>query len=106
MSRDEIRYISKGYLHGKIPSGVFATVHHATTNGGSGYHVHLEGKWHNDFGQPELKEIFGVSAKIKKSGSQKGYPAEPVIRALWRYLKEKYNRGDDSVTYNPDAPPK
>ena len=48
--------------------------------------------------------MFGISPRVKKTGSQKGYPSEPVIQAVWRYLGKRYNEGDPDVTYGKSQP--
>lgn len=48
--------------------------------------------------------MFGISPRAKKTGSQSGYPSEPVIQAVWRYLKKRYNEGDPDVIYSESTP--
>jgi hypothetical protein len=51
-----------------------------------------------------LDRVFGIRPREKKMGSQKGYPSEPVIQAVWRYLAERYNEGDPNVKYSESEP--
>jgi hypothetical protein len=102
-TRENLRYVSQGYLHGTFPSGVKTTVCHLN-KGRTGYCVYWGGVWRNSFGQRALERTFGVASRPKKSGAQEGYPAEPTIRALWRNLVDSYNAGDMTVTYSSYDP--
>ena len=102
-TRENLTYVSQGYLQGAFPSGVATTVCHAN-RGRTGYRVYWERMWPDRFGQQELERTFGVSSRPKKSGTQEGYPAEPTIRALWRHFVDRYNAGDASVTYTSYDP--
>ena len=95
----QLTYVSLGYLRGVCPNGRVATVRHLKA-GRTGYELLWEGRWQRRFGQANLARVFGISPRSKRSGSQEGYPAEPVIRALWRHLTDRFNRGDEGVTYS------
>ena len=97
-TRENLTYVSQGYLQGTFPSGVATTVCHAN-KGRTGYRVFWERVWRDRFGQRDLERTFGVSSYSKQSGAQEGYPAEPTIRALWRHLVDRYDASDASPVY-------
>jgi hypothetical protein len=51
-----------------------------------------------------LDKFFGIRPKAKKTGSQTGYPSEPVVQAVWRHLAKRYYEGDPDVTYGKTEP--
>ena len=101
--RRHIYNTTPGFLQGSCPKGQTLTVWHKKS-GRTGFQLYWEGKWHDSFSQQELDGLFGISPRAKKTGSQSGYPSEPVIQAAWRYLKERYNEGDLGVTYSESQP--
>lgn len=46
-----------------------------------------------------VEEGLGIPAQKKKTGGQVGNPSEPLGRAVWRYLVDRYNGLDRSVDY-------
>lgn len=101
--RQPIYNTTSGFLQGPCPKGPILTVWHQRS-GRTGFRIYRDGQWHDSFRQQALDRLFGISPRRKKTGSQSGYPSEPVIRAAWRYLKERYNEGDPDVTYSKVQP--
>lgn len=94
---------TSGYLQGRCPKGPLLTVWH-TQSGRTGFRLYWDGRWHNSFGQDKLDDLFGISPNAKQTGGQIGYPSEPVIQAVWRHLKDRYNEGDSDVIYSKSEP--
>jgi hypothetical protein len=92
-----------GFLQGPCPKGPVVTVWHKQS-GRTGFLLYWNGSWHSSFGQQDLYKLLGISPRVKKTGSQQGYPSEPVIQAVWRYLGKRYNEGDPDVTYSKSQP--
>lgn len=103
MARQRLTNTTQGYLRGISPSGQMLTVWHQTT-GRTGFRLWYRGYWHDRFAPGRLQSVFGISPRVKRTGSQVGYPSEPVIQAAWRYLKDRYNRGDGDVMYTTAEP--
>ena len=101
--RQQIYNKTPGFLQGPCPKGPILTVWHSQS-GWRGFQIYWDGKWHQRFRQEALDQLFGISAKLKKTGSQIGYTSEPVIKAAWSYLKNRYNEGDLDVTYSKVQP--
>ena len=101
--RQQIYNKTPGFLQGPCPKGPILTVWHSQS-GWRGFQIYWDGKWHHRFRQEALDQLFGISAKLKKTGSQIGYTSEPVIKAAWSYLKNRYNEGDLDVTYSKVQP--
>lgn len=99
----QIYNTTPGFLQGACPKGPILTVWHKQS-GRTGFRLYWDGLWHDSFGQQALDRLFGISPRTKKTGSQGGYPSEPVIQAVWRYLKKRYNEGDPDVTYSESQP--
>ena len=103
MRRGELNYIDAGYLKGPAPRGGPVVVAHLDP-GYTGFRFWWKGRWWARFGQEEMLQELGVPVREKKSGSQIGYPSEPVIKALWRNLVDRFNQGEPSVTYHAADP--
>jgi len=101
--RQPIHNTTPGFLQGPYPKGPILTVWHAR-RGRTDFRIYWDGKWHYSFRQQDLDRLFGISPRVKKTGSQRGYTSEPVIQAAWRYLKDRYNKGDRDVTYSEVQP--
>ena len=90
-----LRYNSPGTLIGQV-RGYELEVHHdgrATVNG-----QHLE-----PLPQTFVEKILKIPVNLKKTGSQVGYPSEPVPRAPFRHLVDQYNLGDSNILYIPES---
>ena len=101
--RQQIYNGTRGFLQGPCPKGPILTVWHQRS-GRTGFRLYWHGQWQDRFGQQDLDGLFGISPRAKKTGSQRGYPSEPVIKAVWRYLMERYNADDPDVTYSESQP--
>lgn len=101
--RQRIYNTTSGYLQGRCPKGPILTVWH-TQSGRAGFRLYWDGRWHNSFSQDKLDDLFSISPNAKQTGSQIGYPSEPVIQAVWRYLKDRYNEDDPDVIYSESEP--
>lgn len=97
--RQRIYNTIPGFLQGPCPKGPILTVWHQQS-GRTGFRLYWNGSWRDSFGQQDLDKLFGIRPRAKKTGSQEGYPSEPVIQAVWRYLGKRYNEGDPDVTYS------
>jgi len=97
--RIQLKYNEPGILKGHTPNGQFVTVQH-TQSGPSGYRVLWDDKWYQWLYSDLVENELGIKVRRKKSGDQVGYPSEAVIRALWRYFVDLYNRGDPNVDYS------
>jgi hypothetical protein len=97
--RKRLAYTSAGYLRGKTPNGRLITVGHEQP-GRTRYRLFWQERWHTRFGQTALSNVFGIAPREKRTGGQEGYPAEPVIRAVWRHFVDRYNEGDPGVVYS------
>lgn len=94
---------TKGYLRGVSPSGQMLIVWHQKSDR-TGFRLWHRGFWHDHFAPEKLQIIFGISPRMKRTGTQVGYPSEPVIQAAWRYLKDRFNAGDTEVAYTTSEP--
>ncbi len=101
--KQRIYNTTSGYLQGPCPKGQILTVWHPQS-GRTGFRLYWDGRWHDSFGQDKLDKLFSISPRAKKTGSQDGYPSEPVIQAVWRYLKERYHDDDPDVIYSESEP--
>lgn len=101
--RQRIYNTTSGFLQGPSPTGPILTVWHPQS-GRTGFRLYWNGQWNDSFGQQELDKLFGISPSAKKTGKQIGYPTEPVIQAVWRYLKERYNEGATDIIYSKFEP--
>ena len=97
--RERLTYNAAGYLRGKTPNQTNVVVGHERP-GRTHYVLFWKGDRYERFGQKDLERIFGIAPRPKRSGSQEGYPAEPVIRAMWRYFVDRYNNGDPEVEFS------
>lgn len=99
-NRDHITYDSTvGFLRGKTPNQEEVVVEHKRSDR-TGYVLYWKGHRYERLGQDEIVKTFGIPPRLKQSGSQKGYPSEPAIRAVWRYFVDRYNKGDSEVEYS------
>ena len=94
---------TRGFLQGPSPKGPILMVWHARS-GRTDFQIYWDGQYRNSFGQQALDWEFGIKPRVKRTGSQRGYPSEPVIQAAWRYLKDQYNNGNPDVTYGKVPP--
>lgn len=101
--RRQIYYTTRGYLKGPSPKGPILIVWHQQV-GKTGFRLYWKDSWQQRFRQEDLYRLFGISASVKKSGDQKGYTSEAAIRAVWRYLTDRYNESDSDVTYSKSEP--
>ena len=92
-----------GYLFGETPNQIEVMVGHEKSDR-TGYVLFWEGRRYKRFGQAALEEVFGIAPREKKSGSQKGYPSEPAIRAVWRHFVDRYKNGDSKVKFRKMKP--
>lgn len=104
IGRDRLTYVAQGFLTGRTPSGKVVTVEHGDP-GPTGYRLRIDGRWHEAYPQDEMKDGLGIGVHVKRTGSQAGYPSEPVIRAAWRHFADRYNKGDENVRYSRAVPP-
>lgn len=99
-NRYHITYDSTvGFLSGKTPNQEKVVVEHKKSDR-TGYVLYWKGHRYERLGQEEIVKTFGIPPRLKQSGSQKGYPSEPAIRAVWRYFVDRYNKGDSEVEYS------
>ena len=92
-----------GYLHGKTPNQTEVVVGHERSDR-TGYVLYWNGSHYERFGQDDIERIFGIIPHPKRSGPQRGYTSEPAIRAVWRYLADRYNNGDSEVKFSNTRP--
>ena len=101
--RQQVYNTTPGFLQGPCPKGPILTVWHRRS-GRTGFSLYWDGRWNDSFGQHNLDKLFGIPPRAKETGSQRGYPSEPVIQAVWRYLEKRYNEGDPNVKYSKSEP--
>lgn len=101
--RKPLSYTDPGYLRGHAPSGDLIGVWHPN-EGRTGFRLEWKGQWYERFSQDEMAGELAIPVRVKKSGSQEGYPAEAVIHAAWRHLVDRYNAGIPDVQYSPQRP--
>ena len=89
-------YADTGVLRGPTPTGEMVTIKHLR-HGQSGFQIVWKGRTDNWLYMDLVEEEFGIPVKRKQSGPQEGYPAEAVLRAIWRYFVDHHNAGDPSV---------
>ena len=96
--RERLTYNAAGYLRGKTPIKQTLSL---DTKDQAEHTMFYSGKViaMKDLAK-DLERIFGIAPRPKRSGSQEGYPAEPVIRAMWRYFVDRYNNGDPEVEFS------
>ena len=97
--REPRPYVVTGKLTGMTPTGEEVTVEHYLP-GGAHFRLYWKGSWWDKFWPDTSERKFGITPRLKQSGSQKGHPSEPVIRAIWRYLMDEYNHGNPAVSYS------
>jgi len=90
-----ISYTTPGQLSGEVEGHDISV-----SNDGEGhFRGVLNGKPYDSLSITFVEEKLKVPIQKKKSGSQAGYPSEPVPRAVWRHLADRYNDGDPTVRY-------
>ncbi|GEM_PF-6042671 len=90
-----ISYITPGRLSGKVQGHEISV-----SNDGEGhFRAVVNGKPRHPLSSTFVEEELKIPVHRKKSGSQTGYPSEPVPRAVWRRLMQRYNSGDPTVHY-------
>ena len=94
---ERILYKDAGILEATL-NGTIVRGRHSEP-GRSGYEVFWDGQWYSWLYAGFIEEEFGIEVRTKKTGSQKGYPAESVTRAVWRHLVDRYNACDTDVKY-------
>jgi hypothetical protein len=89
-----INYNSEGNLTGKTKYYQVSVV-----NDGKGhFKVEIDSK-KTQLSMDLVEKQLGIPVQKKKTGSQSGYPSEPLGRAVWRNLMERYNLLDKTVKY-------
>ncbi len=94
---ERILYKDTGTLEGHV-NGQFLKVRHPKF-GASGFQVFWDGQWYLWLRADLIEDELGIEVYAKKNGEQKGYPSEPVTRAVWRHLVNRYNNCDPDVKY-------
>lgn len=90
-----ISYVTPGRLSGEVEGHDISV-----SNDGEGcFRAVINGKPHHPLSSRLVEEELKVEVQRKKSGSQTGYPQEPVPRAVWRHFMQRYNSGDPTVQY-------
>jgi hypothetical protein len=84
-----------GTLEGHINSQLVRVIHPKA--GPSGFKVYWDGKTYSWLYAGLVEEDLGIKVNTKRKGSQKGYPAEAVTRAVWRNLVDRYNQHDPDI---------
>ncbi|MBA7678002.1 hypothetical protein ES703_86269 [subsurface metagenome] len=92
-----ISYNTMGRLTGKIRAHQISVINDSEGH----FKVTIDGE------EPKLSETLveedlGIPVQKKKTGGQVGYPSEPLGRAVWRYLADRYNDLDRSVDYSDE----
>ena len=90
-----IRYNTMGRLNGKIRDHQVSVV----SDGEGHFRATIDGKEYPRLPQKLVEEELGIPVQKKRAGAQSGYPSEPVSRAVWRCLANRYNRLDRTVSY-------
>jgi hypothetical protein len=98
-ARKRMIYKDSGTLEGSI-NGQRVKVCHSKP-GPSNFKIFWNGKWYPWLFSGLVEYEFGIVVRTKKTGTQKGYPSEAVIRAIWRHLVDRYNDYDEGVSYMP-----
>jgi len=90
-----ISYVTPGRLSGKVQGHEISV-----SNDGEGhFRAVVNGRLRHPLSSTFVEEELEIEVIRKKSGSQAGYPQEPVPRAVWRRLMQRYNSGDPTVQY-------
>lgn len=90
-----INYKTRGRLTGKIGDHQLSV----TSDGQGHFKVTIDDKKYPKLPQKLIEEQLGIPVQTKKSGAQSGYPSEPLGRAVWRHLADRYNVLDRTVSY-------
>jgi hypothetical protein len=93
-----ILYSEKGRLTGTICTYQISIVH----DGKRHFRAVINGEWYNSLSQRFVEKYLGILVHVKRSGSEVGYPSEPVPRSVWRHLVDRYNDFDDTVYFEPN----
>ncbi len=88
---------SRGQLTSNI-NGHYVSV---VSDGNRHFKVTIDGKEYLRLSADLVEKELGIQVNKKRSGTQTGYPSEPVGRAVWRHLVDRYNLLDKTVEY-PD----
>ena len=92
-----INYKTVGRLTGKIRDYQVSVV-----NDGEGhFRVTIDDKEYLSLSIGLVEKQLGIPVQKKQSGFQSGYPSEPLGRAVWRQLMNRYNLLDKAVEYKP-----
>jgi len=94
--KKRLYYADKGELKGKTPSGKVVIIRHLQ-HGQSNFDIIWDGEKLDWSYAGRVREELGIPIKQKKSGEQKGYPQEAVLRAIWRYFVDRYNEQSSDV---------
>jgi hypothetical protein len=92
-----INYNSAGSLVGKIKNYQISVIN----DGKRHFRVMIDGKEYPSLKIDFVEKQLGIPVQKKKTGPQSGYSLEPLGRAVWRNLKERYNMLDKTVQYEP-----
>ena len=90
-----ILYATSGKLSGEVQGHNISVSH----DGEGHFRGVLNGEPYDSLSSRFVEEELKIQVQRKMSGSQAGYPSEPVPRAVWRYFVELYNKCDPTVHY-------
>jgi hypothetical protein len=94
-----INYKTPGRLSGRIRNFQVSV-----TNDGEGhFRVMIDRKEYPSLPMDLVENQLGIPVQKKQTGSQSGYSSEPLGRAVWRYLTDRYNILDRAVRYEPNT---
>lgn len=92
-----ISYKTMGRLTGKIRGYLISVINDSEGH----FKVMIDGE-ESKLSKTRVEEDLGIPVQKKKTGGQVGYPSEPLGRAVWRYLVDRYNDLDRSVDYSDE----
>lgn len=91
-----VSYITQGQLIGGIEGHNVVVFN----DGNDHFRAVLDGAPRDWLSQKFVEEGLKIPVQKKQTGAQAGRPSEAVIRAVWRHLADRYNKGDMTVIYN------